>query len=231
MAVSIKAYNYKRLTTLDKRVVILLILLNSKGFLFSLAKVFHISEIVYLFPAPVTTLFKLGTYGQNLSVLYFVSCTLSLIALILILKKKVISFLLLQISAMGYLSVIFYKYFIEIDIEIIHALELLTTFIFLSSLFYFFLHLRKNGWFSLSRISPKTSVTFRIQKDWKNNQGVSLVSLASQGAPCETLKNVSYNATELASNGVKEIILTGNNVTEYGNDGFSHLDDKPTFFI
>lgn len=103
--------------------------------------------------------------------------------------------------------------------------------IFLSYTFFlYYAVLAKNmGWLS-SLKDNRTTVLLRVQEGCDNSCPYCLVPINQGKSHSDTLDNVILNAKQIASNGVKEIVLSGPNIAGYGKGEFGNKDHEHTFF-
>lgn len=230
-------YNFKRINSLA--FVFTLI-----GFIYGLSRIFHFDEVLSFFPKYSGYLFDVDVNESQVSgfemitsqkhlwksSIYLGSSASAFIAVIFILKKKIIvSFRFLQFSLACFLFVIFYIFAINIKIRSIDTIEIIFVFLFLTGLYYHFLHLRKNGWFWFSSTALKTVETLNVQRGCQYSCGFSITPEIQGLTESDTLDHIIDSAEKLALNGVKEIILHGDDVGNFGKGHLGDLDHEHTF--
>lgn len=226
-------YNYKKAT-------IITLIISSIGLLIAFARVFHIHEILDYLPKASEHLFQLGVKGAHIgdgdgnhsimSFIYIATCVFNLTAVFLILRKSSLSLKVLQLSILGLLTMIGHRFFIDIGIEVKEAIELIFVFLFYMFLFYHFLHLRSKGWFSLSsKHKTTTTAVLKIQTGCGPNCMFCITPGAQGSSRSDTLLRIKTNAQQIASNGIKEIILKGDNIADFGTGELGDLEHEHTF--
>lgn len=78
-------------------------------------------------------------------------------------------------------------------------------------------------------IGDRTRAFLKVQDGCDYTCTYCTIPLARGKSRSDTLENVLHNAREIASKGVKEIVLTGVNIGDYGKGEFGHKKHEHTF--
>jgi len=212
-----------------KKATIAAIAISFIGLLLSLVRIFKIHQILELFPTSIEHFFdeKNGSlFGIN--IIYFFTNFLLLIGCVLLLNKKIIALKFFQFSMGGLLIILVDKVFINKGVAFVDVLELIIVFLFYSFLFYHFLHLRKNGWFS-PFLKKKSTAILKVQEGCNNSCTHCTVPLRHGPSRSNTLESIVAYAKVLAENGIKEVVIFGDNVGDFGTGEFGDLEHEHTF--
>jgi len=79
-------------------------------------------------------------------------------------------------------------------------------------------------------IGDRTRAFLKVQDGCDYKCTYCTIPLARGISRSDTLQNVVHNATEIAAKGIKEIVLTGVNIGDYGKGEFGNKKHEHTFF-
>ncbi|TXD46446.1 radical SAM protein [Polaribacter sp. IC073] len=160
---------------------------------------------------------------------YILIASINLVAAMLLFQRNIFSVVISQIAAAGMLFMIIHHLFITDLIGIYEAIEIFMTLIFYLLLAWFSKYSSNNGY--LSNISRETSrVSLKIQEGCDHECAYCLIPLLKGNSRSDSLKNILSNAKSMADEGIKDIVLIGDNVGDFGTGEKGNLNHPHSFF-
>ena len=146
---------------------------------------------------------------------YLVTAISNFLVVVLLYRRNMFSLTLSQYSAAGIIIIISYHFFTTEYIYLYEAIEMIFTLMFYLLLAWFVTYARRNG--ELERISKeKTTVSLKIQEGCDHECAYCPIPLRKGNSRSDTLKNILANAESMAEEGIKDIVLVGDNVGDFG---------------
>jgi MiaB/RimO family radical SAM methylthiotransferase len=146
---------------------------------------------------------------------YFLSTLTNLITAVLLLKRDIIVTTVAQLSATAMLLFISYHFFSKDYIGLYEAIEMLATLLFYLFWAWFAKYARRNGY--LSKFSKQTTtVSLNIQEGCNHECTYCPIPLIKGNSRSDSLINILANAEGMAAEGIKDIVLIGDNISDFG---------------
>lgn len=160
---------------------------------------------------------------------YLVTVLTNLAAIVLLYRRSMYSVTVSQYSAAGMTLLITYHFFSTDNIYLYEAIEMLFTLLFYLLLAWFATYARRNG--ELERISKeKTTISLKIQEGCDHECAYCPIPTRKGRSRSDTLKNILANAESMAQQGIKDIVLIGDNVGDYGTGENGNLKHLHSFY-
>ncbi|MCI2229609.1 radical SAM protein [Polaribacter sp. MSW13] len=160
---------------------------------------------------------------------YLLIALTNLVAAILLFRRKIVSVVVSRYAAVGMLMVIIYHFFITEYIGLYEALEMFATLMFYLFLAWFSKYSREKGF--LSKISRETTtISLKIQEGCDHECAYCQVPILKGNSRSDTLNNILSNAKNMADEGIKDIVLIGDNVGDFGTGEKGNLNHPHSFF-
>ena len=209
------------------RIVTILAIFSS--FLFILLGVARFFQIDFFLNAlPETTREVLDDSPLWVYYVYLATVVTNLVSVYLLYNRKLFSVTLSQYSAAGMILLITHHFFITEFIHLYEAIEMFFTLMFYLLLAWFATYARRNG--ELVKVSKeRTTVSLKIQEGCDHECSYCSVPLRKGHSKSDTLKNIVANAENMAEAGIKDIVLVGDNVGDYGKGENNNLNHLHTF--
>jgi MiaB/RimO family radical SAM methylthiotransferase len=152
-----------------------------------------------------------------------------LIASILLYRKNIISVTLSNYAAAIMLLLITSYFFSTNYISFYVALELVVSLLFYLFLAWFSRYANNRGY--LSKFSKEvTTVSLKIQEGCDHECSYCPIPSKKGSSKSDTLKNIIANVEAMADEGIKDIVLTGDNVGDFGTGEKGNLTHLHGFF-
>ena len=194
--------------------------------LLGVARFFHIDFILNLLPETIRE--AMDNSALWVYYVYLITAISNFAAVILLYRRNLLSVTISQYSAAGMLLIITNHFFVTDNIYPLEALEMLLTLMFYLSFAWFTTYARRNG--ELERISKdKTTISLKIQEGCDHECAYCPVPSRKGSSRSDTLKNIIANAQNMAEAGIKDIVLVGDNVGDYGKGENNNLRHEHTF--
>lgn len=146
---------------------------------------------------------------------YIVTSITNLYAVTLLYKRSLLSIATSKYSAIGMIVLITYYFFTTEHIYLYVAIEMLITLMFYLLFAWFTTYARKKG--ELEKISKeKTTMALKIQEGCDHGCLYCSIPKRKGKSRSDTLTNILANAEYMAEEGVKDIVLVGDNVGDFG---------------
>jgi threonylcarbamoyladenosine tRNA methylthiotransferase MtaB len=146
---------------------------------------------------------------------YFLITLTNLITAILFLRRAISVTIVAQLSASAMLLFISYHFFSKDYIGLYEAIEMLATLIFYLFLAWLAKYARRNGY--LSKFSKHTTtVSLKIQEGCNHECSYCPIPLVKGHSRSDTLMNILANAEGMAAEGLRDIVLVGDNIGDFG---------------
>ncbi|AUC84906.1 tRNA (N(6)-L-threonylcarbamoyladenosine(37)-C(2))-methylthiotransferase MtaB [Polaribacter sp. ALD11] len=159
---------------------------------------------------------------------YLLTALANFVAAILLFRRNIVSVIVSQYAAAGMLMVILCHFFITDYIGLYEAVEMFVTLMFYLLLAWFSKNSRKNGY--LSKISKEiTTVSLKIQEGCSHECAYCLIPLLKGASRSDTLDNILSNAKDMADEGIKDIVLIGDNIGDFGKGEKGNLNHPHSF--
>ena len=153
----------------------------------------------------------------------------NLVAIVLLYRRSMHSVTVSQYSAAGMTLFITYHFFSTDNIYLYEAIEMLFTLLSYLLLAWFATYARRNG--ELERISKeKTTISLKIQEGCDHECAYCPIPLRKGHSRSDALKNILANAESMAQQGIKDIVLVGDNVGDYGTGENGNLKHLHSFY-
>ena len=194
--------------------------------LFGIARFFHIDFILNLLPE--TTREAMDDSALWVYYVYLVTALSNFAAVILLYRRSILSVTISQYSAAGMILIITNHFFTTENIYPYEALEMFLTLMFYLSFAWFTTYARRNG--ELERIpNGRTTISLKIQEGCDHGCAYCAIPLRKGKSRSDSLKNIIANAEGMAEAGIKDIVLVGDNVGDYGKGENGNLKHEHTF--
>ncbi|MFQ3296925.1 MAG: MiaB/RimO family radical SAM methylthiotransferase [Polaribacter sp.] len=146
---------------------------------------------------------------------YFLSTLTNLITAILLLRRAIFVTTVAQLSAGAMLLFISYHFFSKDYIGLYEAIEMLATLLFCLFWAWFAKYAGRNGY--LSKFSKHTTtVSLNIQEGCNHECSYCPIPIVRGNSRSDSLINILANAKGMAAEGIKDIVLVGDNIGDFG---------------
>ncbi len=160
--------------------------------------------------------------------IYLIIVLTNLVAIILLLKKKRLTVVVSQYLAVSMMLLIVYHFFIMKEIGFYIAIEMLFTIIFYVFFAWLADYAERKGY--LSKIpKEKTSVFLKIQEGCDHECAYCPIPIRKGSSRSDTLQNIVANAQSMAEEGIKDIVLIGDNIGDFGTGEKGNLKHDHSF--
>ena len=195
-------------------------------FIIIFSKVFNV-EIVSLFVDGYVPYLTVQNHflGEILSVFAAFSST---VAAFLLMNRWIYATRLFALSLLTVTFLMVYKLFIDSHLDFYDNIKTFAVFVFHISLVFYSLSIMKKGWFSQMQNSSNSTVSLTVQKGCNYSCAYCEVPLKGR-SESDLLHNIVNNAKIIEEEGVKEIVLTGGNIGDYGKGELGKLKHEHTF--
>lgn len=188
---------------------------------------FKVDIILNLLPETIREMFdespKWVFYG------YLCIALTNLVASILLFKKKIAAVTISQLAGTGMLILITYHFFSNNDIGLYEAVEMLFTLIFYLMLAWFSKYATEKGY--LSKFAKETTkVSLKVQEGCDHKCEYCLIPIVRGASKSDSLENILLNAKKMAAEGIKDIVLIGDNIGDFGKGEKGNLNHLHSFF-
>ncbi|MBL4604727.1 MAG: radical SAM protein [Flavobacteriaceae bacterium] len=195
-------------------------------FIFNILVVFEIDSLYELIPE-ISTKLVINDHQWGPLVVIF-SAFISVLGSFLLSKRNRYSIIPLVIAFLGVLFLMAHKFFADDDLSINESIVMLFVFLFHSFLISYYLLVRQKGWFS-KLIATKKEIILNVQSGCNYNCNFCEVPAKVGPSTSDSLSNIINNAEQIASNGIKEITIGGDNVADFGKGELGDLEHEHTF--
>jgi threonylcarbamoyladenosine tRNA methylthiotransferase MtaB len=222
-------HKYRESKVLDfyRAVTIVVVILSFLFIILGAIRFFQIDFFLNFLPE--TTRGVLDESPKWIYYVYLLTILTNLIAAVLLYRRHMFSVTISQYSALGMIILIGYHFFITDDILLYEAEEMLFTLVFYPFLAWFAVYARRNG--HLSKISKeRTTVPLKIQEGCNHECAYCPAPLRKGHSRSDSLKNILANAEDMAEEGIKDIVLIGDNVGDFGTGENGNLKHSHNFF-
>mgnify|MGYP000138325302 CR=1 FL=1 len=160
--------------------------------------------------------------------IYLIIVITNLLAIILLLRKKRLTVVVSQYLAVSMIILVLYHFFIMKEIGFFIAIEMLFTIVFYVFFAWFTSYAERKGY--LSKISKeKTSVFLKIQEGCDHECAYCPIPIRKGRSRSDTLQNIVANAERMAEEGIKDIVLIGDNIGDFGTGEKGNLKHDHSF--
>ena len=132
------------------------------------------------------------------------------------------------VAFFGILLLVGYKLYVQAQWDFIENFKMLAIVAFHVFLIFYSLSIMKKGWLSQLKNVTRSTVFLTVQKGCNNSCAYCVVPL-SGNSESDTLTNIVNNAKILEEEGVKEIVLRGGNIGDFGTGEHGNLKHDHTF--
>ena len=191
------------------------------------SRFFKVDIILNLLPETIREMFDQSPiwvfYG------YLLIALTNLVASILLFNRNLASVTISQFAGAGMLLVITYHFFSKNYIGLYEAIEMLFTLLFYLMLAWFAKYAKEKGY--LSKLAKEiTTVSLKVQEGCNHKCEYCPIPIVKGASKSDSLENILSNAKNMAAEGIKDIVLIGDNIGDFGKGEKGDLNHSHSFF-
>jgi len=159
---------------------------------------------------------------------YLITISINSLAVVLLLRRNIFTVPLNQLAAGGMVLLILYHYFSTEVLYAFTAVEMLITLAFYISLAWFASYANETGHL-LKSTEENTTVLLKVQEGCNHACAYCPVPSRKGKSRSNSVRNITQDVWQMAEEGIREVVISGDNVGDFGTGEYGDLDHDHTF--